>query len=70
MISKFENLRLITHREMIISRQIKYVGESVLCIRSDNSVNLEKIALFLRGWSGGAMVLGRLPVPGCPTTFD
>ena len=64
MISKFENLRLITHREMIIPGQIKYVGGSVLCIRSDNSVNLEKIALFLRGWSGGAMV------PGCPTTFD
>ena len=22
------------------------------------------------GWSGGAMVLGKLPVPGCPTHFD
>ena len=21
-----------------------------------------------RGWSGGAMVLGKLPVPGCPIT--
>ena len=23
-----------------------------------------------RGWSGGAMVLGKFPVPGCPTNFD
>ena len=22
------------------------------------------------GWSGGAMVLGKLPVPGRPTSFD
>ena len=22
------------------------------------------------GWSGGAMVLGKLPVPGCPTNLD
>ena len=22
-----------------------------------------------RGWSGGAMVLGKLPVPGCPTIW-
>ena len=25
---------------------------------------------FLRGWSGGAMVLGKLPVPGRPTHLD
>ena len=24
---------------------------------------------ILRGWSGGAMVLGKLPVPGRPTIF-
>ena len=24
---------------------------------------------FFRGWSGGAMVLGKLPVPGCPTVW-
>ena len=23
-----------------------------------------------RGWSGGAMVLGKLPVPGLPTNLD
>ena len=27
--------------------------------------------LFLsRGWSGGAMVLGKLPVPGRPTSLE
>ena len=24
----------------------------------------------IRGWSGGAMVRGNLPVPGRPTNFD
>ena len=24
----------------------------------------------LGGWSGGATVLGKLPVPGCPTNLD
>ena len=27
-------------------------------------------ALTLRGWSGGAMVLGKLPVPGRPAYLD
>ena len=27
-------------------------------------------ALKTRGWSGGAMVLGKLPVPGRPTDLD
>ena len=26
-------------------------------------------ALIMRGWSGGAMVLGKLPVPGRPTVW-
>ena len=26
--------------------------------------------LMIRGWSGGAMVLGQLPVPGRPTNLD
>ena len=26
--------------------------------------------LKIRGWSGGAMVLGKLPVPGRPTNLD
>ena len=27
------------------------------------------IVTFSKGWSGGAMVLGKLPVPGCPTIW-
>ena len=31
---------------------------------------LKRLSLsFLQGWSGGAMVLGKLPVPGHPTVF-
>ena len=26
--------------------------------------------LYVRGWSGGAMMLGKLPVPGRPTNLD
>ena len=29
--------------------------------------NLDKQVMIRRGWSGGAMVLGKLPVPGRPT---
>ena len=25
---------------------------------------------IIRGWSGGAMVLGKLPLPGRPTNLD
>ena len=34
--------------------------------------DLAPVALTLscRGWSGGAMVLGKLPVPGRPTNLD
>ena len=33
-------------------------------------VNLTTLFLDRRGWSGGAMVLGKLPVPGRPTNLD
>ena len=42
-------------------------------------MNLAKTATFAiwsdfyegtRGWSGGAKVLGKLSVPGCPTSLD
>ena len=32
------------------------------------SINI-KVLLIFRGWSGGAMVLGKLPVPGRPTLW-
>ena len=33
-----------------------------------NSINLKQTS-FRLGWSGGAMVLGKLPVPGRPTIW-
>ena len=32
-------------------------------------IRLQTLFLENWGWSGGAMVLGKLPVPGCPTNF-
>ena len=39
---------------------------------SSNLIKLKKIGLLLKkmGWSGGAMVLGKLPEPGRPTNSD
>ena len=34
---------------------------------SNTSISLEAFFKFKMGWSGGAMVLGKLPVPGRPT---
>ena len=31
--------------------------------------HLSVVSFFSRGWSGGAMVLGKLPVPGRPTIW-
>ena len=36
-------------------------------VMSARSVNLTTLFLSRQGWSGGAMVLGKLPVPGRPT---
>ena len=42
--------------------------KSSLCIPTTN--NKEMVIITKRGWSGGAMVLGKLPVPGHPTNLD
>ena len=34
-----------------------------------NHLCLHSFIFFTRGWSGGAMVLGKLPVPGRPTIW-
>ena len=41
--------------------------DSVVCLCVSWSVVLDLTAL---GWSSGAMVLGKLPVPGRPTNLD
>ena len=39
-------------------------------IVSKYNVGLKTLLLHGRGWSGGAKVLGKLPVPGRPTDLD
>ena len=43
---------------------IQYLYE-ILCVLALTGKLSEQV-----GWSGGAMVLGKLPVPGRPTNFD
>ena len=38
--------------------------------KQSNLVLQKYQSLSMRGWSGGAMVLGKLPVPGRPTNLD
>ena len=38
-----------------------YIGSNILVLM---------VLIFIWGWSGGAMVLGELPVPGRPTSLD
>ena len=38
-------------------------------LRFPHVVSMRLLGTF-RGWSGGAMVLGKLPVPGRPTSLD
>ena len=44
------------------------LGSNITKIRKNTY--LEKGSLVGRGWSGGAMVLGKLPVPGRPASLD
>ena len=38
-------------------------------LNPNQPTNLDIFTLIYRGWSGSAMVLGKLPVPGCPTIW-
>ena len=45
----------------------------VLIVSSDNVIRYafkESKSVSFRGWSGGAMVLDKLPVQGCPTYLE
>ena len=57
---------LITCTEFNHIRNKYYTAKTVKELFSDTSS--DKIINF-RGWSGGAMVLGKLPVPGRPTIW-
>ena len=46
------------------------VKNEIILTQIPNDVNLlNVIYLILKGWSGGALVLGKLPVPGRPTSL-
>ena len=51
----------------------KYLGLDII-IKLKSTTNLYMCAILnvlnCLGWSGGAMVLGKLPVPGRPTNLD
>ena len=42
----------------------------VAALCSENCCKISSKSHQVRGWSGGAMVLGKLPVPGRPTHLD
>ena len=45
---------------------LDHLGAALYILLKINSVTEY---ILLRGWSGGAMVLGKLPVPGSPTVL-
>ena len=50
----------------LLCRHYTLIAKVIFCINVYFSVSI--IMFYLsRGWSGGAMVLGKLPVPGRPT---
>ena len=57
------------HGEYLLwDRQRGKVQGMLKTLNKDNSLYWNSHTL--RGWSGGAMVLGKLPVPGRPTNLD
>ena len=45
---------------------MKHVTQSILF---NQRMHFRLISYFIRGWLGGGMVLGQLPVPGRPTVW-
>ena len=51
----------------------KFTFQSYNVNKEKESLSTEQVThncFALSGWSGGAMVQSKLPVPGCPTNFD
>ena len=63
---------LMPNRMITKQNSQKFVIESDLfspiCNEISNSSNVSHTS-YIGGWSGGAMVLGKLPVPGRPTIW-
>ena len=58
--SPSESLLAEANEPSLYNRRLKLSMQYALKLKSNPS----------RGWSGGAMVLGKLPVPGRPTCLD
>ena len=79
---KLESLLKTLNEEAQASTQVLYLSYNYLHLKSSlyAPVALEIIRVChfdnfevlkeKKGWSGGAMVLGKLPVPGHPTNLD
>ena len=64
-----QNLKVCVYR---LQRLLSFVGllYSSRKVRSICLIILQTLTLYQRGWSGGAMVLGKLPVPGRPSSLS
>ena len=63
--------RILWKTDLIVSFP-KCPGKGLNLIKSWHSVYTKDVSvgfLHFRGWSGGAIVLGKLPVPGRPTVW-
>ena len=49
---------------------LKDYEPAALCLQETHLKDTDTISIRNSGWSGGAMVLGKLPVPGRPTYLD
>ena len=49
--------------------RLKYFLKGPLSPKQPTNQHLKRGPVSVRGWSGGAMVLGELPVPGRPTIW-
>ena len=56
--------------EILSQRAVKTKTTNQPTLYSFFAKVIYKMQNFARGWSGGAMVLGKLPVPGRPTYFE
>ena len=54
---------------LALSHNSCLLGAIILICNSPVKLIFHHVTLAIRGWSGGAMVLGKLPVPGRPTIW-
>ena len=68
-VSKHNQITLKNHVYILHGQGWMRLQHAVHMDRTVNAQYYQKVFMCLRGWSGGAMVLGKLPVPGRPTIW-